>query len=112
MPDTYVIALTTLPAAGDDLAGRIARTLVNERLAACVSILPAMRSVYRWQGKVQSDDEQQLVIKTGRDCVEPLWRRLSELHPYEVPEFLVLGIEDGNPAYLDWIRGSVSPGPA
>lgn len=103
-----VIVLTTLAADAD--AAALARTLVAERLAACVNILPAMTSVYRWQGRVEEEREQQLVIKTGADRVTALAARLRELHPYEVPEFLVLRVSEGSDAYLRWIRDSVAPG--
>ena len=100
-----VVALTTLPAGFD--APALARALVTERLAACVAILPQLQSVYEWEGAVTVDAEQQLVIKTARDRVGPLWDRLRALHPYQVPEFLVLPVESGHPDYLTWVRGSV-----
>lgn len=100
-----VIVLTTL-AADADAAG-LARTLVAERLAACVSVLPAMTSFYWWEGRLGEEREQQLVIKTTADRVAALAARLRELHPYEVPEFLVLRVSDGSDAYLRWIRDSV-----
>ena len=77
-----VIALTTLPADAD--AAEFARTLVDERLAACVNLLSAMESVYRWEGKIEFEAERQIVIKTSRDRVSDLWDRVRELHPYEV----------------------------
>ena len=104
MTSDYVIALTTLPADAD--AAEFARTLVDERLAACVNLLPVMESVYRWEGKIEFEAERQLVIKTSRDRVADLWDRVRELHPYEVPEFVVIPIEDGNEAYLRWIGES------
>jgi periplasmic divalent cation tolerance protein len=100
---TVSIVLTTLGADVD--AAAIARTLVDERLAACVNILPPMTSVYRWQGKVEQDREQQVVIKTGADRVAALQARLRELHPYELPEFLVLDAT-GSEAYLAWVGES------
>jgi len=100
-----VIVLTTLAADVD--AAAFARTLVAERLAACVNILP-IRSLYRWQGRVDEASEQQLVIKTAADRVAALAARLRELHPYEVPEVLVLRVTEGSDAYLRWIRDSVS----
>jgi len=100
-----VIVLTTL-AADADAAG-LARTLVEERLAACVNVLPVMTSFYRWKGSLEEEREQQLVIKTAADRVAALAARLRELHPYEVPEFLVLRVSEGSDAYLRWIRESV-----
>ena len=100
---TVSIVLTTLGADADATA--IARTLVDERLAACVNILPVMTSVYRWQGKVEQDREQQVVIKTSSDRVAALQARLRQLHPYELPEFLVLDAS-GSEAYLAWVGES------
>jgi periplasmic divalent cation tolerance protein len=102
----YVIALTTLPADFD--AAEFGRHLVDERLAACVNVLPVMESVYRWEGKIEFEAERQVVIKTSRDRVADLWDRVRELHPYEVPEFVVILIVDGNEAYLRWIGDSTS----
>jgi periplasmic divalent cation tolerance protein len=99
--DQFVIVLTTLPAEGD--AEGFASQLVEERLAACVNVLPAMRSVYRWKGSVERADERQLVIKTTAERVSALESRLKELHPYEVPEFVVLPIIAGSPAYLSFL---------
>jgi periplasmic divalent cation tolerance protein len=106
MTADYVIALTTLPADAD--AGEFGRTLVDERLAACVNLLPVMESIYRWEGKIEFEAERQLLIKTTSDKVSDLWDRVRELHPYEVPEFVVIPIVDGNEAYLKWIRDSTS----
>jgi periplasmic divalent cation tolerance protein len=100
---TVSIVLTTLGADAD--AAAIARTLIDERLAACVNILPAMLSVYRWQGKVEQDREQQIVIKTSSDRVAALQSRLRQLHPYELPEFLVLDAT-GSEAYVAWVGES------
>ena len=104
MTADYVIALTTLPADAD--AAEFGRTLIDERLAACVNLLPVMESVYRWEGKIEFEAERQLVIKTSRDRIGDLWDRVRELHPYEVPEFVVIPIIDGNEAYLRWIGES------
>ena len=104
-PD-YVIVLTTLPADADGRA--LGRTLVDERLAACVNLLPPMESVYRWEGQVEQDTERQMIIKTSKERVVALWDRLRELHPYETPEFVVLTISDGSDAYLRWVGESTS----
>lgn len=100
----YVLVLTTLPADADATA--FARTLVEQHLAACVNLLPMVESIYRWDGEVQQDPERQLTIKTSRNRVVALWDRIRELHPYDVPEFIVLEIVDGNDAYLRWIGES------
>jgi periplasmic divalent cation tolerance protein len=97
----YVIVLTTLPADAD--ASAIATALVEGRLAACVNVLPAMQSTYRWQGAVEREAERQIVIKTSGQRVDALWERLRDLHPYDMPEFVVIPIVDGNQAYLNWI---------
>ncbi len=101
-----MIVLTTLGAQTD--AAAFARVLVDERLAACVNILPPMTSIYRWKGAIEEDREQQLVIKTTSDRVAALEARFHELHPYEVPEFLVIGVSDESPAYLEWLGESVT----
>lgn len=102
----YVLVLTTLPAGGD--AGAFARLLVEDRLAACVNVLPPMDSFYRWEGAVQHDSERQVIIKTVRPRVGALWERVRAVHPYDVPEFVVLPIADGNPVYLSWLADSTS----
>jgi periplasmic divalent cation tolerance protein len=104
MSAEYVVVMTTLPADAD--AAAFGRALVNERLAACVNLLAPMESVYRWEGQIEQEAERQLIIKTSRDRLAALWDRVRELHPYEVPEFLVLQIVDGNEAYLRWVGES------
>ena len=104
MDSEYVLVLTTLP--GDADAAAFGRTLVEERMAACVNLLPLMESIYRWDGATQHDTERQVFIKTSRERVVALWERLRDLHPYDVPEFIVLSIVDGNDAYLRWIGES------
>ena len=101
MTHEYVVVLTTLP--GDADAHAFARTMVDERLAACVNLLPVMESIYRWEGNVERETERQVVMKTTRTRVVTLWERVRDLHPYDVPEFVVLPIVDGNDAYLRWI---------
>ena len=100
----FVLILTTMPA-GDDAArtDELAKTLVDERLAACVNVHAPMTSTYRWKGKVERDPERQLVIKTTRARVAALEARLRTLHPYELPEFIVLSVESGSDAYLRWV---------
>ena len=106
MPD-FVLALTTLPEKFDTAA--LAHDLVGAGLAACVTILPSVRSVYSWQGSLQTDTEQQLVIKTTSDLVDALWELLRDRHPYDVPEFLVLPVIDGSADYLQWIERNLGP---
>jgi periplasmic divalent cation tolerance protein len=99
-PDV-VIVLTTWPA-GED-AGPAAATLVEERLAACVNLLPEMESTYRWKNAVEQERERQMVIKTTRLRVDALLARLKQLHPYDVPEALVIPVVGGSEAYLAWV---------
>ena len=93
-----------------ETAARIARALVEERLAACVQTLPAMRSTYRWQGEVREDGEVLLLIKTAQARLPALKTRIAALHPYEVPELLVFAASDGLPAYLAWIETEAADG--
>ena len=106
MSPDYVIVLTTLPGDADGRA--FGRLLVEERLAACVNLLPQMESVYRWEGRVEQDSERQVIVKTARERVPALWERIRELHPYETPEFVVLSIVDGSDSYLRWIGESTN----
>jgi periplasmic divalent cation tolerance protein len=101
-----VIVLTTLAADADGAA--LARTLVEEGLAACVNVLPPMTSVYCWKGAVEQDREQQLIIKTAASRVTDLEVRLKALHPYDLPEFLILSTSGGSSEYLTWVRTSVT----
>jgi periplasmic divalent cation tolerance protein len=101
-----VIVLTTIGVGVDADPAALARTLVEERLAACVNILPAMTSLYRWEGRIEKDQERQLVIKTTRDRLAALEERVRHLHPYEVPEFLVLPASGGSDAYIQWVGES------
>jgi periplasmic divalent cation tolerance protein len=100
-----ILVLTTVPVGPRGEA--IARALVDERLAACVNVLPAMVSVYRWQGSVTSEPEQQLIIKTVRTRAAALEKRLREMHPYELPELVILDAAGSSEAYLAWVVESV-----
>jgi periplasmic divalent cation tolerance protein len=101
-----VVVLSTLPA--DERGPALARALVDERLAACVSLVPGVRSIYRWQGAVHDDGEALAIIKTTRARLPDLLARLPALHPYEVPEALALPVAAGLPAYLAWVAGETS----
>ncbi len=106
--DTRVV-LCTVPDA--ETGARLARSLVEQKLGACVNIVPSVRSIYRYQGEVCDDAESLLVIKTAahRFCALRDW--LSEHHPYDVPEIIALPIEDGAPAYLKWLAEQCMPEP-
>ncbi len=103
-PGTVVLVLTTWPAAANPAA--FAAALVEEGLAACVNLLPEMESIYRWEGRVARERERQVVMKTVAGRLEALKGRLAELHPYEVPELLVIEVADGGEAYFGWLRES------
>ena len=104
--DSVVVVLCTCPPA---TAEGIAQTVVEERLAACVSVVPSVTSVYRWQGQLQRDEEAQLVIKTTVARFDALSARVAALHPYDTPEILGLPVEGGLPSYLSWVAASVEP---
>src|SRR5438477_9425494 len=106
MDTNCVIVLTTIGNGTD--AQTLASVLIHERLAACVNVWPEMESTYRWKGGVESERERQLVIKTTADRVPALQARLHELHPYELPEFLVLAVGGGSEKYLEWIKASTA----
>jgi periplasmic divalent cation tolerance protein len=106
-----VSALLCLSTCSDQAtARRIAETLVGERLAACVNLVPGMRSVYRWKGQVETSDEVLMLIKTSAQRLPDLRERLLALHPYELPELIAVEIADGLPAYLDWIAAESAVG--
>jgi periplasmic divalent cation tolerance protein len=96
-----LLVLTTMPTS--DAAAEIAKKLVGERLVACANILPALRSIYRWQAKVQDENEVLVLLKTRHQHFERLKARILELHPYDVPEVIAIPVEQGHQAYLDWI---------
>jgi len=104
-PATLVVLITCPSSA---VAQRIGRTLVEERLAACVNLVPGLLSIYRWEGKVCRDAETLLLIKTRRHCLAALARRVAAIHPYSVPEILALPVQAGSRPYLKWVGESVS----
>lgn len=104
-PDEVIVLLSTFPSA--DKAAEVARILVEEHLVACVNVIPAVRSVYRWQAAIQEDVEALAVIKTSRDHADVVTRRLVQLHPYELPEVIGLPLAAGHAPYLAWVVGSV-----
>ena len=101
-----ILVLTTLPTA--DAAVEVAKALIGEKLAACANILPALRSIYRWEGKVQDENEVLVLLKSRQGQYERLKTRILELHPYDVPEILAIPIERGHRPYLDWIAGETT----
>lgn len=105
MSDVLVVFIT----APTDEAARLSETLVAERLAACVNIVPAVESVYRWEGKIVRDRESLLVVKTSRARYEDLERRVKELHSYSTPEVIGIEISRGSADYLSWVDESTGP---
>lgn len=92
----------------EKIAQDIAYWLVEDRLAACVNILPGVQSIYRWQGKLESDSEVTLLIKTNNANLELIKSELPCRHPYELPELITVCIEDGLPSYLGWLEQSLA----
>ncbi len=107
MPTPYQMIFCTCP--DFDTANRIARHLVTARLAACINILPAVTSVYEWQGEIETAQEQLLLIKSSQPHYAKIEAEIKTLHPYEVPEIIALNIEKGLPAYLKWINSCLLP---
>ena len=105
---TALICFCTCPDA--EVAERIATTLVDERLAACVNLLPGITSVYRWQGTVERAGEVLILAKTTRESLAALAERIVALHPYELPEVVAVEAAGGLPAYLAWIAAETRPG--
>ena len=103
-----LLIMTSAP--DDATAEMIANTLVEQGLAACVNILPGMRSTYRWQEKVVSGHEQLLLIKAHQDAYAAIEKQIESLHPYELPEIIAVSVEAGLPAYLEWVAGQVPSG--
>ncbi len=102
-PSLLVVLCTCPPEAAE----RLAATLVENRLAACVNITGTVRSVYHWQGKVQKEEERLLVIKTTPARWQALEQKLAEVHPYEVPEIIALPVHRGAESYLRWVEESL-----
>ena len=105
--DAAVVVLTTL--ATEDEAVALVRALLDRRLVACGTVLPAGRSLYRWEGKVADEREVVVLLKTARERLADLERTFEELHPYKVPELLALPVEAGLDRYLGWIDAETAP---
>jgi periplasmic divalent cation tolerance protein len=103
-PPARIVLTTT---ANPEEAARLGRVLVEERLAACATLIPAVQSIYRWQSEIESATETLLLLKTGPEQLPALEARLHELHSYQTPEFLVLGVEAASQPYLDWLQASL-----
>lgn len=103
-----IVGFITTPA---DRGTDIARALVEAKLAACVNIVPAIRSVYRWEGKVEDDEESLLIVKTTAGALPTLIEAVKAIHPYDTFELITMNIDAGNDPYLEWIENSVSVPP-
>ena len=104
--DSLAVVLVTAPPDG---AEDLVASLLGDRLIACGNVVRSVTSIYRWRGETERDPEAMLVLKTTTGRLEDLKRRLSELHPYELPEFLVLPVLGASQAYADWVRSEVAP---
>lgn len=105
--DARIVLTTT---ASPEEAVRMGRALVEERLAACATLIPGVQSIFRWKNAIESTVETLLLLKTGADRIAALEARLHELHSYQTPEFLVLGVDGGSQRYLDWLQGALAAG--
>jgi periplasmic divalent cation tolerance protein len=103
-----IVVLSTC--GSEEEAVRIAKQLVEEHVAACVNLIPRIRSIYRWQGKVEDSTEWMLVIKTSRERFEAVRTLIAAAHSYELPELLALPVADGSSEYLAWIDGELAHG--
>jgi periplasmic divalent cation tolerance protein len=101
----FIVALTTCPT---KIGEKLARTLVEERVCACVNIIPKITSIYHWKDKIVEDTESLLIMKTDVKHTRTLWEAIKKNHPYEVPEYVVIPIEWGSKDYLDWISQNVT----
>ncbi len=104
-----IIILSTAPSR--ESAKQIASALIEARLAACVQLLPHLESVYRWDGKVESDNECQIIIKTSEEACEAAYEKVTALHPYAVPQWLIINDVGGSDAYLNWLADEVTVTP-
>lgn len=105
--DTLLVYVTV---PDEETAVRIGRAVVEEHLAACVNVVPAIRSLYWWEGSLQEDAESLMLIKTTQQAFEALRQRIVQLHPYSVPCITALSIQDGHPPYLEWVRSETQTG--
>ncbi len=99
-----LIAFVTCP---EGKGRELAHTVITEKLAACVNIVPSIRSIYQWQGKIEDEGEELLIVKTQKEKWKEFETRMKAIHPYEVPEIICFPIEDGYAPYLNWLKSSV-----
>ncbi|MBI5561145.1 MAG: divalent-cation tolerance protein CutA [Deltaproteobacteria bacterium] len=101
MEDHFIVVFMTAPS--EEVGADIGKTLVEESLVACCNVIPQIRSIYRWEGKVCDEKEVLCLMKTRRDLFDRLEKRIKALHPYKVPEIIAVKIKDGSREYLNWI---------
>ena len=104
--NSSVVVFVTVPS--QEVAEELGHAVVEEQLVACVNILPAVTSIYRWEGKIAQDDELLMIMKTQTSLVEALTVRVQELHPYDLPEVIALPITGGSESYMKWIKDATS----
>jgi len=104
----YVVVVSTVPSVEE--GRRIGRDVVENRLAACVNVIPGLVSVYEWEGKIEEESEALLVLKTAEALADKLTERILAVHPYDHPEVVAMPIVSGNPKYLEWIDNVTGPG--
>jgi len=102
------ISIVLVTAGSAEEAAAIGRTLIEERLAACANIVPGIRSIYRWKGKIYDEQEFLLIIKTRTSLFEAVQKRVKELHSYEVPEIISFPVARGLPQYLEWVQAETA----
>ncbi len=107
-PAELVLILVTVP--NDAVADRIAHALVVEQLAACVNVVPGVRSIYKWEGEICNEGELQCLVKTRRSLFPAVRDRVRALHPYQIPEIIALPLVEGHSDYLDWVRANTRSG--
>jgi periplasmic divalent cation tolerance protein len=105
-PDISEEIVVFITASREDEAARIARALVESRLAACVNIVKSVRSIYRWQGNIEDDAEVLMIVKTQKNLFDRLAKKVKDLHNYDVPEIIALPIVAGSEEYLRWLKES------
>ena len=106
MQQTYQIILCTSP--DKESAEKIARQLINDKIAACVNILPGLTSIFPWQGKIETEQEHLLLIKTRKDRYQFVEKSIQTNHPYEIPEIIAIPVENGLAEYMQWIESCLS----
>jgi len=107
-PADFVVVLVTVPDA--EVGTKLARALVEERLAACVNLVPGLRSIYAWEGKIADDAELLCLVKTRRALYPAVRDRVAALHPYQVPEVIAVSVAEGNDPYLAWLAAATRSG--